>query len=502
MASTVDQSQSGIVDAFESGALTGGPRPARIDTHLSHVFLTPELAYKLKRAVKLPFVDFSTAQRRRAACDNELAINRRQAPALYLRVEDVTRTGDGRLTLGGEGNVIDSVVVMKRFRDADLFDRMARDGRLTRALVEYTARAIAVFHSALEPVQRSGETDRLATIIAQLEETEREGVARLGAQRIGAPLFGALRGELDRRHAMIASRRSAGKIRRGHGDLHLGNICLFEGVPTLFDAIEFSDDIATCDVLYDFAFLLMDLEHRGQRSLANAALNRYFDTAREDESALVLLPLFMALRATVRMAVLTQSGDLPQAVSYRDLGAEILAPQTTRLVAIGGLSGTGKSAAARELASALPGACGGRILRSDVLRKEVYNTGGGAPVSYTAHARRDVYARLMERVQDALEGASVIADATFQETAARDAVEAAVPPQRLLAIWLTAPLAVRTARVTSRRGDVSDADAKIAATQQEPSDLSAAWHIVDASGTPGETLQRIQWLIAPAKSRA
>jgi len=288
---------------------------------------------------------------------------------------------------------------------------------------------------------------------------------------------------------MIASRRSAGKIRRGHGDLHLGNICLFEGVPTLFDAIEFSDDIATCDVLYDFAFLLMDLEHRGQRSLANAALNRYFDTAREDESALVLLPFFMA-------------GDLPQAVSYRDLGAEILAPQTTRLVAIGGLSGTGKSAAARELASALPGACGGRILRSDVLRKEVYNTGGGAPVSYTAHARRDVYARLMERVQDALEGASVIADATFQETAARDAVEAAVPPQRLLAIWLTAPLAVRTARVTSRRGDVSDADAKIAATQQEPSDLSAAWHIVDASGTPGETLQRIQWLIAPAKSRA
>lgn len=483
-----DAAQHSTLAAFESGALTGGERPRRIDTHLSHVFLTETRVYKLKRAIKLPFVDFTTRSQRRAACEAELEINRRQARDLYLKVADVTRTDDGAIALDGAGEAVDSVVVMRRFRDEDLFDTMAREGRLTADLVEETARVIAAFHGALEPCAMPLT---VAALIDELEETERAGAAAHGLEPRGARVFAGLRAAFARQEELLRARAAVGKVRHGHGDLHLRNICLFEGRPTLFDAIEFDPEIATGDVLYDFAFLLMDLVHRDLKPLANRALNCYFDAAREDEAALALLPFLMALRAAVRMAVLTQGGDQDEAASYRALALSLLEPRTLTMVAIGGLSGTGKSRAARDLAPLLPGACGARILRSDVVRKEE----AGDP-DYSPAARTAVYRALFVRAQAAGTGASVIVDATFQDEVRRREMVAAAGAGPFVAAWLGAPQAVRTERIGGRHADVSDADAAVAAAQHEPDRLEAPWQMIDAAGTPQETLAQLCRLVA------
>ncbi len=183
------------------------------------------------------------------------------------------------------------------------FDEPARAGRLTPGLLEKTADVIAAAHGALAPVLTAGHAADYRAIVRGLCETETDGAARLGLH-IGDPaLFDALDAELAHVDALLERRRRQGKVRRAHGDLHLRNMCVFEGEPTLFDALEFDERMATADVLYDLAFLLMDLRAIGMGQGASLVMNRYWDAAREEEEALKLLPFFMGLRAGVRMAV-------------------------------------------------------------------------------------------------------------------------------------------------------------------------------------------------------
>ena len=245
--------------------------------------------------------------------------------------------------------------------------------------------------------------------------------------------------------ALLEARRAAGKVRRCHGDLHLRNICLVDGEPTLFDCLEFSEALASIDVLYDLAFLLMDLEHRGLTGLANRVLNRYLDRTGEDHG-LAAMPLFMSLRAGIRAHVTATA--LAQAKSpqkardmaaearrYLDLAHHVLAPQPRRLVAIGGPSGSGKSTLAMGLAPELGLRPGARVLRSDVARKLLL---GAAPETrlaadaYTPEITRRVYDALCEKAATALAaGYSAIIDAvslapaerrTFAEVARRAGV--------------------------------------------------------------------------------
>ena len=254
---------------------------------------------------------------------------------------------------------------------------------------------------------------------------------------------------------------------------------------TPFDALEFDPVLATGDVLYDVAFLFMDLRARGLDDLANAAMNRYWDAAGQAEDALALLPLFMALRATIRMAVAVEAGDLTDSARYRQLGLELLAPARARLMAIGGLSGTGKSTLARALAPRLPGPCGARLLRTDLLRKAlagVRPTERLSEAAYRQVGRANVYQVLARRAREALAaGGSVIADATYREDAPRAEIEAAGGGHPFTGLWLQAPTAVRVARVAGRRGDASDATPEIAAAQVEPQHLSPDWRVLDAS---------------------
>ena len=257
------------------------------------MFLAGPRALKIKRAVRFPFLDFSTLAKRKAACEAELAVNRPYAPAIYKRVVPVTREADGSLALAGQGEPIEWAVEMARFDERETLDHVAGRGRIDDALADALGRAVAEAHEKATPVDGFGFADVLAEIVTQ-NDAELRGTPALFAADEVAALTQATRAALDRVRPLLDRRERDGRVARCHGDLHLGNIVLIDGAPVLFDAIEFDDRIATADVLYDLAFLLMDLIERELSAAATTVLNRYLtSTARpSDLDALAALPLF------------------------------------------------------------------------------------------------------------------------------------------------------------------------------------------------------------------
>lgn len=270
----------------------------RIDTHCSIVFLTADYAYKLKRAIRYASLDYATRELRQAACEAELALNRRAAPELYIRVRSINRDPTGGVRFDGEGPALDHVVVMRRFTQSDLFDHMALSGRLTRELVHAVGEAVARLHLAAEATPNHGGSEAIRRVIADNDRELAKVAAELDGAAVGM-LSSHLRTELDTCATLLDRRRDEGKVRRCHGDLRLANICLYRGKPTLFDCIEFSDEVSCIDVLYDLAFLLMDLELHGRPDLGKVVLRAYLDLAPETDG-LHTLPLFLSLRAATR----------------------------------------------------------------------------------------------------------------------------------------------------------------------------------------------------------
>ena len=255
-------------------------------------------AYKLKRAIRFASVDYTTRMRRAQACDAELMLNRRTAPAMYLGVRTVVRAADGRFGFDGNDQPVDHVVVMRRFRQRDQFDRMAEDGRLTPELLRALGHVVARFHLAAPPSRGFGGAHGLR---AAIEENHRELL--LVAAPLRATALPVLRGRTLAALAALAPvldlRRDTGEVRRGHGDLRLANICLFEGRPTLFDCLEFDETLGTIDRLYDLAFLLMDLHMRAGATLAAPVWASYQEIA-GDPGAHQVLGLFLSVRAATR----------------------------------------------------------------------------------------------------------------------------------------------------------------------------------------------------------
>lgn len=323
--------QAGLVSAFECGEMRKLLAPAkRISTHLSHVFLTNTRAFKLKRAVRLSFVDFSEIEQRRAACEAELVHNRPMAGSLYQAVLPLTRGHDHRYAIDGTGEIVDWVVVMRRFDGTQQFDQMAARGALHPALVERLVERIAGYHASRPPSADAGQAGEYRALIGNLGRAESTLRIHSGA-RPAASLTQRLQAELSQAGHAIERRRGQGRVRRGHGDLHLRNICMFNGTPTPFDALEFDERLATTDVLYDLAFLLMDLRRVGLESCAEAAARRYWQAAGEEADAAQLLPFFMATRAAVRMAIAAETGDFVAARAYRAHGLEMLRSSADRV---------------------------------------------------------------------------------------------------------------------------------------------------------------------------
>ena len=462
-------------------------RPCRrITTHASHVFLFADHALKLKRALRYAYLDFSTPQRRLADCERELAVNRRFTPRLYLGLRRITREANGALHFDGEGELVDAVVEMRRFADEDLFSRVLAEGRATPALITQLARVIAASHERAEVASPSGGAEAFARVLA-LNETALRGALPVDPQRIDA-LTARLRALLARHAALLDARRARGCVRRCHGDLTLRNICLFEGEPVLFDALEFDEELATVDVLYDLAFLLMDLWLFGARSLANVLFNRYLD-ARDESDGLALRPLFMATRAVVRAHVAGAPGAerLAEARAYFDLAETLVEQRAPLLVALGGFSGSGKSTLAARIASDIGPAPGARILASDRIRKAMFGVAATdrlPPAAYAPEVSARVYARAREACAATLaQGHGCIAEAVFDRVEDLAAIEAAAREAGVpfIGVWLDAPVEALARRIAARRDDPSDADEAVMRAQAARGHGDVGWTRLDAT---------------------
>jgi aminoglycoside phosphotransferase family enzyme/predicted kinase len=483
-----------------------------IETHASHVFLAGSRAYKLKKRVKYTFLDFSTLERRKAACESELELNRRTAPEIYLRVVPLRRTGGSFRFDGAEGEIADWLVEMMRFGDDGLLAKKADRGELPPGMVEDLARGIAAFHRKAEVRRDFGGAENFLKIVEGSAEDMKPLLGKVLDAERAARVTERSRALIGTHWGLLDRRREAGLVRHCHGDLHLGNVTEIDGHPVIFDCIEFSDHIARIDVLYDLAFLLMDLAFRAARdtrlkSFANRALNTYLDHLTQDEigaalEGLALLPLFMATRAVVRAKVTAvQAKDEAakrHANAYLQFAEMLLTPAPQRLAAIGGLSGTGKSTVAKGVAARLGGPAGAVHLRSDIIRKRMF---GAAPLerlpqaAYAPGAGARVYGEMLRLADTALgAGASVVLDAVFarEEERARAAGLAPARGLTFTGLWLEAPAALLEARVKAReaRGDdPSDAGVEVLRRQLSYDIGRMDWTRVDASGTPEEVLK-------------
>ena len=456
------------------------------ETQISAVFVGRDTVWKLKRAVRLAFLDFTTLDARRRFLERELELNGPAAPGLYRDVVPITRRPGGLEICSAERGdgceVVDWVLRMAPIPRQHFLLAYVDTG-LPDGLLDALGDMVADDHDRRPPADGHdpGHPGKNA------RGNARAAVAAGLPPGIVAQWLLAAEQTLDAVTPLLAERARAGKLRRTHGDLHLGNICLWQGAPCPFDAIEFDEAMATTDLGYDLAFLLMDLDQRAGRPAANRVLNRY--VARTGDAALVrLLPAFLSRRAMVRAHVTGTPALLQAAMAY-------LRPAPGAVVAIGGLPGTGKSTLARALAPSLGAAPGALVLRSDEIRKRLH---GVAPEqrlgreAYTPEANARVDAALLAGVRDAAPH-GVIADATFLSPALRQAVEGCGKP--FTGIWLEAPLAELERRVAARTGDASDATASVLHRLAGADPGPIGWHRVTADS---DAVARCRVLLAIA----
>jgi uncharacterized protein len=474
-----------------------------IETHAAHVFLCGEQAYKIKKPLKFPYLDFSTIEKRRAAIEQEFSINRPHAPTLYRSVS---------VALG------EPVLVMRRFDDRALLSNMVQSGQLNDNLAESLGRTVATAHNLAEKRAVSG-SEVMTGLGAQIEKalTGNSNIfPRTEAERV-ATLHRSL---VESLHGLLDARTESGLVCRCHGDMHCGNIIVENGIPILFDAIEFNEKIATTDVLYDLAFLLMDLDRYGQHRAANIVLNTYLNQRRrqEDLSALAALPLFLATRAGVRALVTadrameagsaTGAAPVREANLYFEFCKSYLMPAKPRLVCIGGLSGTGKTTLARDLAHLFGPPPGAILLRSDVERKAIagYTEDQQLPASqYTPEASAAVYGFLFEKAGRALNaGRTVILDAVFAKPEERASAQSLAQRHDVpfVGLWLDAPAPVMMKRVAGRQKDASDATPDVVAKQLQFDVGKIGWRTIDASLCRHHTLDAAAQALGFAGSHA
>ena len=475
----------------------------RIDTHASVVFLGGDRVLKIKRAVKLPFLDYATLEKRRLACEEELKANAGNAPEIYRRAVAITRKSDGGLEIGGAGIPVEWAVEMARFDEAQTLDNIAAANAVDLPLALALADTILQSHD--KAPRADGETwrDSIPDIIDRNTDKFHavRGLEVAAIDRLDA----ASHDHVTRLQSLLSRRAQQGFVRRCHGDLHLANIALVNGRPLLFDAIEFDPSIATTDILYDLAFTLMDLVHFGQQHAANVLFNRYLSGAAEDYlDGLGLLPLFLSMRAAIRAHVLFIQSEqashgeaaLQEARRYFDLAERLIRPEPPRLMAIGGLSGTGKSVLARGLAGLIGPPPGAVIIRSDVVRKRLFGvreTTTLPEAAYRSDATKRVYDLLSSTAARILaQGHSVVLDAAFIQETERVAITDIARKQNAAfsGLFLTTDLATRMARIERRQGDASDATREVAVMQEIFATGHVDWQMVDASGAPDDTLRR------------
>jgi aminoglycoside phosphotransferase family enzyme/predicted kinase len=500
-------SQDAVFAFLSDPATHGGQKVTRIDTHGAAVFLAGERVLKVKRAVRFPFLDYSTLEKRKTACEAELEVNRPFAPQIYRGVVAITKDRAGRLSLDDDGEPVEWALEMQRFDENATLDHLADNGKIDAALADELGGVVAAAHRTTPLADTDQWITALGDYVEQNDQAFKEWPALFPAKDAKA-FTDASRRSLKDLQPFLRQRGKMGLIRRGHGDLHLANIALIDNKPVLFDAVEFDPVVASGDVFYDLAFLLMDLVERDLRPQSNIVLNRYLaDTRRDDDlDVLAALPFFMAIRAAIRAKVTAaklahaddekKQGIEGSAKAYFGLATKLIAPPRPILIAVGGLSGTGKSVLARALGAHILPEPGAVVLRSDVMRKRLFDAAETEKLpkeAYTPEVSETIYAMLAEQAQRVLAaGHSAIIDAVFAKAGEREPVaelaNAAKVPFH--GFFLTADLETRIKRVGHRINDASDADADVVRTQANYDLGPMKWTLIDASGTPDDTLAR------------
>jgi hypothetical protein len=452
-----------------------------IQTHVSYVLLTGDYVYKVKKPVNFGFLDFSTLEKRHHFCQEELRLNQRGAAELYLEVIPLTHTA-GQFHLEGEGEAVEYCVKMRQFPQSALLTEVYERGELTEELLERLAEVLAQFHqnAAINDYIRSfGEVNQIRQAIDEnYEQTEKY---------IGGPQtqeqFDQTRAYTNRlfaeQEALFNRRIEQDMIRECHGDVHLRNIALWQNKVLLFDCIEFNEPFRFVDVMFDIAYIIMDLDFRERQDLSNLFLNAYVEQM-GDWEGLQVLPLYLSRQSYVRAKVtsfLLDDPSVPESVKqechktaarYYQLAWEYTRSQPGRLILMAGLSGSGKSTAARHLAHKL----GAVHIRSDAVRKHL----AGVPLTkragaevYSPEMNQKTYDRLLNLgIALAAQGYSVILDAKYDRQPLRQAVidQAEAHQLPLYICHCTAPISVLQERLNTRDGDISDATADLLAKQQ------------------------------------
>lgn len=420
----------------EPGFLSRSPKIE--ETHISWVLLAGHDAYKIKKAVNLGFLDFSTLEARHFYCTEELRLNRRLAAELYLEVIAIGGTPE-QPVLGGEP-AIEYAVHMRRFTRTAMLDRVLENGRITTAHIDLLASVIANFHASLPPA--AADSPFCAT--AEIEKAALQNFAHL-PQLLSTPddmaMLEAVHQTSAREFAacepLFKQRATAGCVRECHGDLHLGNIVLLDEVPTPFDCIEFSASLRWIDVISEISFTVMDLLQRGRPQLAWRLLNAYLEIT-GDYSGVGVLRFYLAYRAMVRAKIAAiragQRGiakailELKSCRSHLGLAHDCLTRRRPALIITHGLPGCGKSTFAQIALERL----GAIRIRSDVERKRLFGLTALADSKalieadiYSEDATRRTYARLHELARGLIAaGFPVIVDAAFLRHAERESFRA------------------------------------------------------------------------------
>ena len=388
-----------------------------VETHISWVFLTGRYAYKVKKPVKLPFVDFSTLSRRKHFCEEELRVNRRFAPELYRRVVPIG--GSLAAPRVGRRPAFEYAVEMREFPFDARLDRQLAAGGVPRAAFGELGRRLAELHTRLPRARRAAAEEISAAALRNIDELE--GVTAGGDRRALAALRAWTEGACERLEPVFARRAASGAHRECHGDLHLQNLLWRDGKIVAFDALEFDRKLRDIDVISEIAFLAMDLRAHERTDLAYELLSRYLETG-GDYGGVDVLPFYLVYRALVRAKVAAikaaqSAAEGHDAERYLATAAELSARGRPLLVITHGLSGSGKTTVTDELVSFLPAI----RARSDLERKRLHGleplARSGSALGaglYGAAESRKTYAALAEIADGLLRnGQNALIDATF-----------------------------------------------------------------------------------------
>ncbi len=481
-----------------------------ITTHGAVIFLGEQTVLKVKLPVQYDYMDFSTLAERHRVCLREVEINMQTAPEIYLGVEAICRSADGGFEIDGDGPAVEYAVRMKRFPEACVLNRLAEFRQFTAELSRGLGESVVTYHQDLQPLEVDDGACRVRELIEELGR-ELGHLTSLSKPHQPKVLLDALTEKFSATGPFLDRRAEAGFVRRCHGDLHLRNIVLLDGKPVPFDALEFDERLATTDVIYDLAFLLMDMLHLGLIDHANIVFNRYLYLGWSlfEECGFAVLPLFLAIRAAIRCMVEHQASGADtthfgthelDAEFYFDEALKFLADSPPRLIVVGGLSGTGKSVLAQSLGPLIGRAPGAFVIRSDLERKKMLGVQEEEKLpdeAYSKPASHDVYERLFDRAGIALsQGHSVIIDAAFIEEGPRRDLARLAKEQRADSrfLWLTAPEETLLDRVAARKHDASDADVSVVEMQLNKHSSIAkeppvGWTAINAGNQKAETLR-------------